>query len=215
MYIPPQFAETRPEALHRIIRAHPLGMLVTHGPAGLDADHIPFELDAEHAPHGRLLAHVARANELWRRCPTGTAVMVAFRGAQAYVSPNWYPSKHEAHRQVPTWNYEVVHAHGVMTVRDDARFVRGLLAALTRRHEAAEPRPWKMGDSAPDFIDGLLGHIVGIEIAITSLVGKVKLSQNKEARDREGAADQLHARGATEIAALMRPPQAALAATAR
>ena len=204
MYIPQQFAETRPEALHRIIRAHPLGMLATHGPEGLDADHIPFELDVAHGPHGRLLAHVARANDVWQRCPTGAAVMVAFRGVEAYVSPNWYPSKHEAHRQVPTWNYEVVHAHGVMTVRDDARFVRGLLAQLTRRHEAAEPRPWKMGDSAPEFIDGLLGHIVGIEIAITSLVGKVKLSQNKDARDREGVADQLHARGATEIAELMR-----------
>jgi transcriptional regulator len=99
----------------------------------------------------------------------------------------------------------VVHAHGVLTVRDDERFVRGLLAKLTRRHEASESRPWKMGDSAPDFIDGLLGHIVGIEIAITSLVGKRKLSQNKDARDREGAADQLAARGEVELAALMRP----------
>ena len=215
MYLPPHFAQTQPEYLQRIMRTHPLGVLVTSGAGGLDADHLPFEFDPATGPLGTLSAHVARANPLWQRCPSGTAVMVIFRGAEAYVSPNWYPSKHEAHRQVPTWNYEVVHAHGVMTVRDDARFVRGLLAALTRRHEAAEPRPWKMGDSAPDFIDGLLGHIVGIEIAITSLVGKVKLSQNKEARDREGAADQLHARGATEIAALMRPPQAALAATAR
>jgi len=204
MYIPPHFAEIRPEALHRIIREHPLGMMVTHGAGGLDADHIPLELDAAHGAHGRLLAHVARANDLWRRCPTGTEVMVVFRGAEAYVSPNWYPSKHEAHRQVPTWNYEVVHAHGVMTVHDDARFVRGLLAQLTRRHEAAEPRPWKMGDSAPDFIDGLLQHIVGIEIAITSLAGKVKLSQNKDARDRLGAADQLAALGKAEMARLMR-----------
>ena len=204
MYIPPHFAEIRPEALHRIIREHPLGMMVTHGAGGLDADHIPFELDAAHGAHGRLRAHVARANDLWRRCPTGTEVMVVFRGVEAYVSPNWYPSKHEAHRQVPTWNYEVVHAHGVMTVRDDARFVRGLLAQLTRRHEAAEPRPWKMGDSAPDFVDGLLQHIVGIEIAITSLAGKVKLSQNKDARDRLGAADQLAALGKAEMARLMR-----------
>lgn len=204
MYIPQHFAVTRPEALQRIMREHPLGMLVTHGAGGLDADHIPFEFDPDHGPHGRLLAHVARANDLWRRCPTGTPVMVVFRGAEAYVSPNWYPSKHEAHRQVPTWNYEVVHAHGVMTVHDDERFLRGLLARLTRRYEAAEPRPWKMGDSAPDFIDGLLRHIVGIEIAITSLVGKAKLSQNKEARDREGVAARLAALGKTEMAALMR-----------
>ena len=106
---------------------------------------------------------------------------------------------------MPTWNYEVVHAHGTITVRDDERFVRGIVARLTRRHEAAEPRPWKMGDSAPEFIDGLLGQIVGIEIALTSLVGKSKLSQNKETRDRVGASEALAARGHAEIAERMRP----------
>jgi transcriptional regulator len=130
--------------------------------------------------------------------------MVIFRGAEAYVSPNWYPSKHEAHRQVPTWNYEVVHAHGTLTVRDDERFVRGLVARLTRHHEGAEPRPWKMGDSAPEFIDAMLRQVVGIEIAITSLAGKAKLSQNKEARDRLNAADTLAARGCGELAQSMR-----------
>ncbi|WP_459616660.1 FMN-binding negative transcriptional regulator [Bordetella sp. 2513F-2] len=204
MYVPAHFAETRPEALHRIIEAHPLGMLVTHGESGLDADHIPFEFDPGTGTHGLLSAHVARANPVWQRCPTGTPVMVVFRGAEGYISPNWYPSKHEAHRQVPTWNYEVVHAHGVLTVRDDERFVRGIVARLTRRHEAGEPRPWKMGDSAPEFIDELLRHIVGIEIAVTSLVGKVKLSQNKEARDRLGAAAALQVRGATTLAQSMR-----------
>ena len=204
MYIPQQFAETRPEALHRIIRAHPLGMLATHGPEGLDADHIPFELDVAHGPHGRLLAHGARANDVWQRCPTGAAVMVAFRGVEAYVSPNWYPSKHEAHRQVPTWNYEVVHAHGTLTVRDDERFVRGLVARLTRRHEAAEAKPWKMSDSAPEFIDAMLRNIVGLEIAITSLAGKAKLSQNKETRDRLNAADALATREHGELAQSMR-----------
>ncbi|MBO9513670.1 MAG: FMN-binding negative transcriptional regulator [Variovorax sp.] len=205
MYIPPHFAETRPQALHRIMREHPLGMLVTHGPDGLDANHIPFEYDADRGPHGTLLAHVARANDVWQRAPSGTAVMVVFRGAEAYISPNWYPSKHEAHRQVPTWNYEVVHAHGVLTVRDDERFVRGLVARLTRTHEAAEPRPWKMSDAEPEYIDGLLRNIVGLEIAVTSLVGKAKLSQNKETRDRQGASDALEARGLREMAALMRP----------
>lgn len=205
MYIPDHNAQNRPEQLHRIIREHPLGTLVTHGSAGLDADHLPFEFDPDAGEHGLLLAHVARANPLWQRCPTGSPVMVVFRGAQAYISPNWYPSKHEAHRQVPTWNYEVVHAHGVLTVHDDERFVRRLVARLTRRHEAAEPQPWKMGDSAPEYIDGLLRQIVGIEIALTSLVGKSKLSQNKEARDRTGAADALQARGDLELAELMRP----------
>ncbi|SAK52659.1 transcriptional regulator [Caballeronia temeraria] len=203
MYIPPHFAETRPEELHRIIRAHPLGMLVTRDEAGLDANHIPFEFDPAQGTHGLLTAHVARANDIWQRCPTGTPVMVIFRGAEGYISPNWYPSKHETHRQVPTWNYEVVHAHGVLTIRDDEPFVRGLVARLTRRHEASEPKPWKMGDSAPDFIDGMLRNIVGIEIAVTSLVGKSKLSQNKETRDRLGAADTLDARGNQELAQAM------------
>ncbi|MCG7405729.1 MULTISPECIES: FMN-binding negative transcriptional regulator [Caballeronia] len=203
MYIPPHFAETRPEELHRIIRAHPLGMLVTHDAAGLDANHIPFEFDPAQGEHGLLTAHVARANDVWQRCPGGTPVMVIFRGAEGYVSPNWYPSKHETHRQVPTWNYEVVHAHGVLTVRDDEQFVRGLVARLTRRHEANEPKPWKMGDSEREFIDGMLRNIVGIEIAVTSLVGKSKLSQNKETRDRIGAADALDARGKGELARVM------------
>lgn len=206
MYIPQHFAETRPEELHRIIREHPLGMLVTPGEAGMDADHVPFEFDPGAGAHGVLTAHVARANPLWQRCPTGTQVMVVFRGAQAYISPSWYPSKHEAHRQVPTWNYEAVHVHGTLTVRDDERFVRGLVARLTRRHEATEPQPWKMGDAPPDYIDSMLRNIVGIEIAVTTMTGKSKLSQNKDERDRLGAADALAARGQAELAALMRRP---------
>ncbi len=204
MYLPAHFAETRPEELQRIIREHPLGMLVTHGSHGLDADHIPFEYDPGEDGLGMLSAHVARANPVWQRCPSGTPVMVVFRGAQSYVSPSWYPSKHDTHRQVPTWNYEVVHAHGTLTVHDDERFVRRMVARLTRRHEAAEPKPWKMGDSAREFIDGMLRNIVGIEIAVASLVGKRKLSQNKEARDRLGAADTLAARGIDELAQSMR-----------
>lgn len=204
MYIPQHFAETRPEALTRIIQAHPLGMLVTHGEEGLDANHIPFEFDPDAGGHGVLTAHVARANPVWRSCPSGSRVMVVFRGAEAYISPNWYPNKHETHREVPTWNYEVVHAHGVLTVRDDERFLRGVLARLTRRHEAAEPRPWKMGDSSPEFIDGMLRQIVGIEIAVTSLAGKRKLGQNKPDRDRLGAADALQALGRDELARGMR-----------
>jgi transcriptional regulator len=109
MYIPPQFAIYDTIAMHRVIREHPLGVLVTHGEQGADADHIPFEFDPTVGSMGTLKAHVARANTLWQRCPTGTPVMVIFRGAEAFISPNWYPSKHEAHRQVPTWNYEVVH----------------------------------------------------------------------------------------------------------
>jgi len=204
MYIPPHFAENRPEELHRIMREHPLGMLVHHADGALDADHIPFEFDPAVGTHGTLFAHVARNNPLWQRSPSGTPVMVVFRAAEAYISPNWYPSKHETHRQVPTWNYTVVHAHGTLTVQDDERFVRRVVAQLTRRHEATETVPWKMGDSAPEFIDSMLRNIVGIEVTLTSLVGKVKLSQNREERDRLGAADTLDARGHTALAHAMR-----------
>ncbi len=204
MYLPEHFAEADAAALQRLIADHPLGMLVTHGSEGLDADHIPFEFDPAAGSHGVLSAHVARANPLWQRSPTGTPVLVVFRGVDGYISPSWYPSKHETHRQVPTWNYTVVHAHGALTIRDDERFVRGLVARLTRRHEAGEPAPWKMGDSAPEYIDSMLRNIVGIEVAVTRLVGKAKLSQNKEARDRLGAADALQARGHDALARAMR-----------
>ncbi len=214
MYNPPHFVETRPEVLHRIIREHPLGTLVRSEDGLPDADHIPFEFDPEAGALGRLSAHVARANPLWQRCPTGTPVLVIFRGAAHYVSPNWYPSKHETHRQVPTWNYEVVHAHGTLTVRDDERHVRALVARLTRHHDAAEPRPWKMGEAPPDYIDTMLRNIVGIEVAITALVGKSKLSQNKEPRDRRTAADTLAERGQPELAQAMRTALPALPAQA-
>lgn len=205
MYRPSHFEENRPEALHALMRVHPLGTLVTHGPDGLDANHIPFELDPALGPHGLLRAHVARANPVWQQAGD-TAVLVIFQAADGYISPNGYPSKPEHHRHVPTWNYAVVHAHGVLRVRDDERFVRGLVARLTREHEARsqQPRPWKMGDAPSDYIDGLLQVIVGIEVEITRLVGKYKLSQNRETRDRLGAADALDTRGLTELAQAMR-----------
>lgn len=204
MYNPAHFALTNQEDLHRIIRAHPLGMLVTSSEGDLDANHIPFEFDPLVGPHGKLTGHVARANPLWQQSPAGTSVLVVFRGSEAYISPNWYPSKHETHRLVPTWNYEVVHVHGRMTIRDDEAFVRGVVARLTRQHEAAEPKPWKMGDSAPDYINGMLQAIVGLEIVIDRLEGKSKLSQNREKRDRLGAADTLVARGESELGQRMR-----------
>lgn len=204
MYLPSHFEERRPEALHDLIARHPLGMLVTHGSGGLDANHVPFELDAGVGPHGVLRAHVARDNPLWQSVADGDEVLVVFRAAQAYVSPNWYPSKHEAHKLVPTWNYRVVHAHGTITVRDDERYVRGLVARLTRQHEAGQPRPWKMGDAPSDYIDAMLKSIVGLEIAVARLVGKFKLSQNRETRDRVSAAQVLIDQGDTELGEAMR-----------
>ena len=195
MYLPAHFEENRPEALHALIAAHPLGALVLSGPNGLDANHVPFEFDASAGAHGTLRAHVARANPVWQEVQAQQDALVIFQGPTGYISPNWYPSKHEAHRQVPTYNYMVVHAHGKIVVRDDEAFVRGLVARLTRTMEANEPRPWKMGDAPADYISQMLGAIVGIEIEVTRLVGKWKLGQNKEARDRRGAVEALLAGG--------------------
>jgi transcriptional regulator len=205
LYLPTYFEETRPEELHRLIMAHPLGALVTRGPAGLDANHIPFEVESEAGGRVRLLAHVARANPVWKEVKDGDDALVIFRAADAYVSPNWYPSKHELHKQVPTWNYQVVHVHGKIAIRDDERFVRGIVARLTRTHEGrtGSERPWKMTDSSKDYIDHLLTLIVGIEIDVVKMVGKSKLSQNKEERDRRGAAEELGKRGEVALSAAM------------
>lgn len=203
MYLPAHFAETRTEALHCIVRAYPLGMLVTHSAKGLDADHLPFELDADRGALGTLIAHVARANPLWTEIGDGADVMVMFRGTEGYVSPNWYPSKHETHRSVPTWNYEVVHAHGRLHIVDDEKFLRGVVGRLTRHHESTEPRPWKMADAPRDYMQTMIKAIVGIEVELTRLEGKRKLSQNRDERDAQGVVDALRERGRDDLSSAM------------
>ncbi len=204
MYVPAHFAEQRLDELHDLIRQYPLGILVTHGAAGLDANHLPFELLVEAGRPDRLLAHVRAQSHLAGGCRCAE-VLVIFRAEDAYISPNWYPSKQETHRLVPTWNYRVVHAHGRLRIRDDARFVRGVVARLTRTHEARleQEKPWKMTDSSPAYIDQMLAAIVGLEIEIVRLEGKAKLSQNRESRDLKGAAEQLRQHGQEALATRM------------
>ena len=203
MYVPAHFEETDQDTLHGLVEKHPLGILVTYGASGLDANHLPFDLDRTKGPYGTLHCHVARNNTVWRDIATGDEVLVVFRFADAYISPNWYPSKHESHKQVPTWNYIVAHAHGRVTVHDDERHARRNVARLTRRHEAGEPVPWKMGDAPREFIDSMVKAIVALEIEITRLTGKAKLSQNKEARDIHGAAQALIAGDGGQIGPAM------------
>lgn len=199
MYVPSHFEESRPEVLHDFIVTHPFGALITHGTDGLDANHLPFELDAKVGERGLLRAHVARNNPVWQSIQSGDDVLIIFRSEDAYVSPNWYPSKHETHKQVPTWNYRVVHVHGRITVHDDEKYVRGVVARLTRNFEASEAIPWKMGDAPQDYIDMMLKAIVGIEIDITRLIGKFKLSQNREDRDRLSAGKVLVDKGSSVL----------------
>ena len=205
MYLPAHFEQPDEGELLAAIAAHPFGALVVNGPQGLDANHVPFLVETGEAGGKRLIAHVARANPLWKEAREGQDVLVIFRADDAYVSPNWYPSKHELHRQVPTWNYRVVHVHGRLSIRDDERFVRGVVARLTKVHEArtGATRPWRMTDSSPEFIDQMIANIVGIEIDVAKIVGKWKLSQNKEVRDREGAAKELADRGEAALSGAM------------
>lgn len=206
MYLPDHFVETRPDELHRVMTEFPLGALVLHGPQGLDANHLPFLLDPAEGEHGCLRAHVARANPLWREVTDGDEALVIFRAANAYISPGWYPTKREHHHTVPTWNYQVVHAHGTIRVRQDEAYLRGVVAQLTRDHEGktGQEKPWKMTDAPREYIARQLEAIVGLEIRISRLVGKWKLGQNREERDRLSAAAELDARGDTLTSTAMR-----------
>lgn len=199
MYTPQHFVETRVEALHELIRAYPFATLVTHAAAGLTANHLPFERVGE-VLHG----HVARGNELARL--DGAEVLLVFQGPDGYISPNWYPSKHETGREVPTWNYAVVHVHGRLRVIDDAPWLRRLLETLTDHHEAGQPQPWKISDAPDDHIEKMLRAILGIEISIDRIEGKFKLSQNHPEANRLGVIQGLRQRdgdGDTELADLM------------
>jgi transcriptional regulator len=193
MYIPQAFAETRAERLHALIREYPLAALVAHGAAGLQAQHLPLLLDPEPAPFGTLRGHVARANPFWRELDPDGEVLALFRGPQAYVSPSWYPSKRAGGRAVPTWNYAAVHARGPLRLERSAPWLRAHLERLVAAHEAGFAEPWRISDAPADFIEGLLGGIVGLELPIRELSGQWKMSQNRAEADRAGVAEGLRA----------------------
>ena len=208
MYLPAHFEEKRADVLRRLVHEQPLGLLVTHGAAGLRADTVPFLLDAEPGPHGTLRAHVARANPLWREA-AGRDALVVFQGPQAYISPGWYASKAEHGKVVPTWNYVMVQARGTLRAIDDAQWLRAFVTRLTTKHEADQAQPWAVTDAPSDFVDTMLRAIVGIEIELTALTGKWKVSQNRSAADRAGTAAGLAALAgddATGMADLVRGP---------
>ncbi len=188
MYSPSHFEEKRLAVLHALIAAHPLGTLVRHGAAGLEADHVPFEIAAPtaQAPWGTLRAHVARANPLWRQ--GGAEILAVFQGPSAYVSPSLYEEKPVSGKVVPTWNYAVVHAHGVLRAIEEPAWILALLGRLTDRHEGARAAPWAVHDAPPAFIDTLLASIVGIEIPLGRLEGKWKMSQNRSGADQAAVA---------------------------
>ena len=192
MYLPAHFEETRPELLHDLIGQHPLGLLITLADAGLQANPIPFLLDVgSNGGPSVLRGHVARANPVWRDARTDVAALVVFQGPQAYVSPSFYPSKAEHGKVVPTWNYITVQARGTLRAIDDPTWVRGLVTRLTERHETPRPQPWAVSDAPEEYIATMLRAIVGIEIELTALTGKWKVSQNRSTADRNGVAEGL------------------------
>jgi transcriptional regulator len=210
MYLPAHFEETRVEVLHRLVRSHPLGLLITDGDAGLQANSVPFLVDPEPAPLGTLRAHVARANPVWRDAHE-REVLVVFQGPQAYVSPGWYPSKAEHGKVVPTWNYVMVQGRGRLRAVEDAAWLRSFVTRLSETHEATQARPWQIADAPPDFIEATLRAIVGIEIELSALTGKWKVSQNRSAADRAGTAAGLAAmpgEAAQQMAGQVRAPGA-------
>jgi transcriptional regulator len=193
MYIPRHFEETRVDVLHELIRAEPFGALVTLGAGGLEANHVPFELDAAAGPLGTLRAHVSRANGVWQAGRADVEALAIFQGPQRYVTPSWYPTKAETGKVVPTWNYVVVHAYGPIRVIDDPAWLRAHVGRLTDRHEADRERPWQVSDAPEDYVAAQVRGIVGIEIEVTRLAGKWKVSQNRGEADRAGVATGLRA----------------------
>ena len=204
MYQPTHFQQTDPEQLTALMQAHPLATLVRVQDGVLTADHVPMIYEPDTGA-GTLRGHIARANPLWRH---GGPVMAVFQGVQAYVSPSWYPSKAATHKVVPTWNYQVVHAHGTLRAVEDRDWLHALVSRLTGRHEGGRTVPWGVDDAPADFVEQLLRAIVGIEISVMRLEGKWKLSQNRSAEDRAGTADGLAAEpdaDARAMAGLIRP----------
>ena len=199
MYTPTHFDERRPQLLHELMAQYPLAVVVAATAKGIEANHIPLMLRTWGGTPGTLKGHIARANSLWRDLPAGAEVLAIFQGASHYISPNWYPTKREHGKVVPTWNYTVVHARGRIVWKQDAAWLRAFLETLTDRHERRYEARWQVSDAPADYIEQMLRAIVGFEIAIESLTGKWKLSQNRSADDRAGVVSSLSY-------PMMRPP---------
>ncbi|WHZ18979.1 MAG: Transcriptional regulator [Rhodanobacteraceae bacterium] len=186
-YPSPAFREDRVEILHAAIRGLHFGLLVTHPADGFATSWLPWELDAERGPHGTLVGHLARYNPQWQVPDAGAPALAVFQGPHAYVSPSWYPGKRDDPRQVPTWDYLAVEARGTLVTFDDESRLYDLLTQLTDRNEAGREHRWRVTDAPDDYVRKEMRHIIGIELRIESLVGRYKLSQNRNAADQEGA----------------------------
>jgi transcriptional regulator len=196
MYVPTHFAPDD-EAVHELLSHHGAADLVTAGRDGLEATMLPFIYDRE---RGTLQGHFARNNDHWRRVD-GQEALVIVRGPDAYVTPEWYASKAEHGRVVPTWNYVVAHVHGTVTIHDDPVWLADLVRRLTDHHEAGRPAPWSVDDAPERFVEGQLRAIVGLEVAVRRIDAKFKLSQNRPEADIDGVVAGLRSVGDERAAA--------------
>ena len=201
MYVPPHFQEVSPGEIAAIIAAAPLACIVAQTAQGLIANHIPLLS----APDGGLIGHVALANDMHRLIADGQEVLAIFRGEDGFVSPNFYPSKPEHHRHVPTWNYQVVHAQGTISFQHDDHAKRAAVGLLTRIHERRVngDQAWRMADAPADYMQQKLAGIVAFRITVAGWQAKSKLSQNRDARDYLGAVEGLRASGQNALAERM------------
>lgn len=201
MYVPSHFKEDDTQTLHQYIRDYGFGLLIVADEDGIEANHVPFHLiRGEDSSLGTLQCHLARNNPVWQRLVHGARVLAVFQGPDAYVSPSWYATKAETGRVVPTWNYLAVHAEGSARVIEDAAWLKQHLQQLTDKHESAMDEPWAVDDAPTDFTERLVGAIVGVEIRIEALTGKLKASQNQPERNRSGVKIGLESEGAESLA---------------
>lgn len=191
MYMPKYHALTDVAAMQAHMEQHALGAWVCTGDDGLVANHIPFLLDRHSGRYGRLLGHVSRANPVWRQLTKGASSVVMFMGPQAYITPSWYPGKRMHGKVVPTWNYVTVHAHGVMRAVEDQVWILNMLKGLTNAQESSRHDPWQVSDAPSDYVQKKLRAIVGIELSIDRLEGRMKVSQDEDQADRQGTVDGL------------------------
>lgn len=203
MYTPTSFKEDRLEVLHRLMRVNPLGLLVSNGEQGPLATALPFHLIDDGSSFGTLQCHLARANPHWQGLDRQN-VLIVFQGPDEYISPKWYPSKDDDGKVVPTWNYAMVQARGAAQVIDDAVWLKQQITSLTNQQEVTSANPWKVSDAPGDYIDAQIKGIIGLEIKITALEGKWKVSQNRSLKDRSGVAENLSAQGKEEMSELVR-----------
>jgi transcriptional regulator len=211
MYIPPAFREDDLPTIHAEMRKIQLATLVTITTNGLVATHLPLILDSSAGEYGTLLGHVARGNSQWRESLLDVDALAIFTASDAYVTPNWYPSKQETGKVVPTWMYAAIHAYGKIRFIDDPEWLRDLVTRLTDKHEAESSRPWKVTDAPAAYVDAQLARIVGVELPISRLEGKWKFDQRSSEADRLGVMAGLEASGTPgnlEAAGVMREIEA-------